>query len=418
MAHDRARAQLQDCMKDLQRFETIQEEAKRQELELDGLRAFKEAAQAGEDAKKKVVQLEIQLQAATAEHTRLQQLEEESRKTQEVARQTGVRLETQLDTIRDLQTERANLQVRMRALGASDEKRRELEQQLQRRDAALAAEQERVANLRRDMGNAQALQSELQTSREALQAATQRETRLQADVQGRDERVQQLGAEQARLAAELQAEKQHAVELAQRAQLADQLPGMQAAMRENEERRARLQADLDKCVEAGTQSAAEQARLKGALEGSQAAADAERQRLQQLQARVSEVAANTGRLLRKPALEFGDIPDGVKALIDREEAVLAHYDLEHPFALLGAEFADRAAKNAVHQSEATRVPLRMRRPQNFKGASEEDAVATAVRRHLAALVSKNGVEYLSQRAMEFSRKPEFLRTLNPDSVNK
>ena len=359
IAQQQAEAQRQAAMQaEQQRIAQQQAEAQRQAaMQAEQQRAAQQAALRAEQERIAAQQAEqariAEAQRQAAEQERLRVQEEQRRIAAEQAEaQRQAALKAEQERIAAQQAEQQHIaaeqaEAQRQAALKAEQERIAAQQAEQQRQAALKAEQERIAALQAEQERIAALQAEQQRI-----AAEQAEAQRQAALKAEQERIAALQAEQQRIAAE-QAEAQR-----------------QAALRAEQERIAAQQAEQQRL-------AAEQAEAQR-----QAALKAEQERIAAQQAEQQRIAAEQAEAQRQAALKAEQ--ERIVAQQAEQQRIAAEQAEAQRQAALKAERERILAQQAEEERLAAEEAARQRAEAAAKAEAERQAALKAEQERIAA----------------------------------
>ena len=379
IAQQQAEAQRQAAMQaEQQRIAQQQAEAQRQAaMQAEQQRAAQQAALRAEQERIAAQQAEqariAEAQRQAAEQERLRVQEEQRRIAAEQAeaqRQAALRAEQ--ERIAAQQAEQARIAEAQRQ--AAEQERLRIQEE-QRRIAAEQAEVQRQAALRAEQERIAAQQAEQQRI-----AAEQAEAQRQAALRAEQERIAAQQAEQQRIAAEqAEAQRQAALKAEQERIAAQQAEQQRIAAEQAEaQRQAALKAEQDRIAAQQAEQqriAAEQAEAQR-----QAALKAEQERIAAQQAEQQRIAAEQAEAQRQAALRAEQ--ERIAALQAEQQRIAAEQAKAQRQAALKAEQERIAAQQAeqqriaAEQAEAQRqAALKAERERILAQQAEEERLA-------------------------------------------
>ena len=385
IAQQQAEAQRQAAMQaEQQRIAQQQAEAQRQAaMQAEQQRAAQQAALRAEQERIAAQQAEqariAEAQRQAAEQERLRVQEEQRRIAAEQAeaqRQAALRAEQ--ERIAAQQAEQARIAEAQRQ--AAEQERLRIQEE-QRRIAAEQAEVQRQAALRAEQERIAAQQAEQQRI-----AAEQAEAQRQAALRAEQERIAAQQAEQQRIAAEqAEAQRQAALKAEQERIAAQQAEQQRIAAEQAEaQRQAALKAEQDRIAAQQAEQqriAAEQAEAQR-----QAALKAEQERIAAQQAEQQRIAAEQAEAQRQAALRAEQ--DRIAAQQAEQQRIAAEQAEAQRQAALKAERERILAQQAEEERLAAEEAARQRAEAAAKAEAERQAALKAEQERIAAEQAK------------------------------
>ena len=381
IAQQQAEAQRQAAMQaEQQRIAQQQAEAQRQAaMQAEQQRAAQQAALRAEQERIAAQQAEqariAEAQRQAAEQERLRVQEEQRRIAAEQAeaqRQAALRAEQ--ERIAAQQAEQARIAEAQRQ--AAEQERLRIQEE-QRRIAAEQAEVQRQAALRAEQERIAAQQAEQQRI-----AAEQAEAQRQAALRAEQERIAAQQAEQQRIAAEqAEAQRQAALKAEQERIAAQQAEQQRIAAEQAEaQRQAALKAEQDRIAAQQAEQqriAAEQAEAQR-----QAALKAEQERIAAQQAEQQRIAAEQAEAQRQAALRAEQ--ERIAAQQAEQQRLAAEQAEAQRQAALKAERERILAQQAEEERLAAEEAARQRAEAAAKAEAERQAALKAEQERIAA----------------------------------
>ena len=385
IAQQQAEAQRQAAMQaEQQRIVQQQAEAQRQAaMQAEQQRAAQQAALRAEQERIAAQQAEqariAEAQRQAAEQERLRVQEEQRRIAAEQAeaqRQAALRAEQ--ERIAAQQAEQARIAEAQRQ--AAEQERLRIQEE-QRRIAAEQAEVQRQAALRAEQERIAAQQAEQQRI-----AAEQAEAQRQAALRAEQERIAAQQAEQQRIAAEqAEAQRQAALKAEQERIAAQQAEQQRIAAEQAEaQRQAALKAEQDRIAAQQAEQqriAAEQAEAQR-----QAALKAEQERIAAQQAEQQRIAAEQAEAQRQAALRAEQ--ERIAAQQAEQQRIAAEQAEAQRQAALKAERERILAQQAEEERLAAEEAARQRAEAAAKAEAERQAALKAEQERIAAEQAK------------------------------
>ena len=385
IAQQQAEAQRQAAMQaEQQRIAQQQAEAQRQAaMQAEQQRAAQQAALRAEQERITAQQAEqariAEAQRQAAEQERLRVQEEQRRIAAEQAeaqRQAALRAEQ--ERIAAQQAEQARIAEAQRQ--AAEQERLRIQEE-QRRIAAEQAEVQRQAALRAEQERIAAQQAEQQRI-----AAEQAEAQRQAALRAEQERIAAQQAEQQRIAAEqAEAQRQAALKAEQERIAAQQAEQQRIAAEQAEaQRQAALKAEQDRIAAQQAEQqriAAEQAEAQR-----QAALKAEQERIAAQQAEQQRIAAEQAEAQRQAALRAEQ--ERIAAQQAEQQRIAAEQAEAQRQAALKAERERILAQQAEEERLAAEEAARQRAEAAAKAEAERQAALKAEQERIAAEQAK------------------------------
>ena len=385
IAQQQAEAQRQAAMQaEQQRIAQQQAEAQRQAaMQAEQQRAAQQAALRAEQERIAAQQAEqariAEAQRQAAEQERLRVQEEQRRIAAEQAeaqRQAALRAEQ--ERIAAQQAEQARIAEAQRQ--AAEQERLRIQEE-QRRIAAEQAEVQRQAALRAEQERIAAQQAEQQRI-----AAEQAEAQRQAALRAEQERIAAQQAEQQRIAAEqAEAQRQAALKAEQERIAAQQAEQQRIAAEQAEaQRQAALKAEQDRIAAQQAEQqriAAEQAEAQR-----QAALKAEQERIAAQQAEQQRIAAEQAEAQRQAALRAEQ--ERIAAQQAEQQRITAEQAEAQRQAALKAERERILAQQAEEERLAAEEAARQRAEAAAKAEAERQAALKAEQERIAAEQAK------------------------------
>jgi len=385
IAQQQAEAQRQAAMQaEQQRIAQQQAEAQRQAaMQAEQQRAAQQAALRAEQERIAAQQAEqariAEAQRQAAEQERLRVQEEQRRIAAEQAeaqRQAALRAEQ--ERIAAQQAEQARIAEAQRQ--AAEQERLRIQEE-QRRIAAEQAEVQRQAALRAEQERIAAQQAEQQRI-----AAEQAEAQRQAALRAEQERIAAQQAEQQRIAAEqAEAQRQAALKAEQERIAAQQAEQQRIAAEQAEaQRQAALKAEQDRIAAQQAEQqriAAEQAEAQR-----QAALKAEQERIAAQQAEQQRIAAEQAEAQRQAALKAEQ--ERIAAQQAEQQRLAAEQAEAQRQAALKAERERILAQQAEEERLAAEEAARQRAEAAAKAEAERQAALKAEQERIAAEQAK------------------------------
>ena len=385
IAQQQAEAQRQAAMQaEQQRIAQQQAEAQRQAaMQAEQQRAAQQAALRAEQERIAAQQAEqariAEAQRQAAEQERLRVQEEQRRIAAEQAeaqRQAALRAEQ--ERIAAQQAEQARIAEAQRQ--AAEQERLRIQEE-QRRIAAEQAEVQRQAALRAEQERIAAQQAEQQRI-----AAEQAEAQRQAALRAEQERIAAQQAEQQRIAAEqAEAQRQAALKAEQERIAAQQAEQQRIAAEQAEaQRQAALKAEQDRIAAQQAEQqriAAEQAEAQR-----QAALKAEQERIAAQQAEQQRIAAEQAEAQRQAALRAEQ--ERIAAQQAEQQRIAAEQAEAQRQAALKAERERILAQQAEKERLAAEEAARQRAEAAAKAEAERQAALKAEQERIAAEQAK------------------------------
>ena len=385
IAQQQAEAQRQAAMQaKQQRIAQQQAEAQRQAaMQAEQQRAAQQAALRAEQERIAAQQAEqariAEAQRQAAEQERLRVQEEQRRIAAEQAeaqRQAALRAEQ--ERIAAQQAEQARIAEAQRQ--AAEQERLRIQEE-QRRIAAEQAEVQRQAALRAEQERIAAQQAEQQRI-----AAEQAEAQRQAALRAEQERIAAQQAEQQRIAAEqAEAQRQAALKAEQERIAAQQAEQQRIAAEQAEaQRQAALKAEQDRIAAQQAEQqriAAEQAEAQR-----QAALKAEQERIAAQQAEQQRIAAEQAEAQRQAALRAEQ--ERIAAQQAEQQRIAAEQAEAQRQAALKAERERILAQQAEEERLAAEEAARQRAEAAAKAEAERQAALKAEQESIAAEQAK------------------------------
>ena len=385
IAQQQAEAQRQAAMQaEQQRIAQQQAEAQRQAaMQAEQQRAAQQAALRAEQERIAAQQAEqariAEAQRQAAEQERLRVQEEQRRIAAEQAeaqRQAALRAEQ--ERIAAQQAEQARIAEAQRQ--AAEQERLRIQEE-QRRIAAEQAEVQRQAALRAEQERIAAQQAEQQRI-----AAEQAEAQRQAALRAEQERIAAQQAEQQRIAAEqAEAQRQAALKAEQERIAAQQAEQQRIAAEQAEaQRQAALKAEQDRIAAQQAEQqriAAEQAEAQR-----QAALKAEQERIAAQQAEQQRIAAEQAEAQRQAALRAEQ--ERIAAQQAEQQRIAAEQAEAQRQAALKAERERILAQQAKEERLAAEEAARQRAEAAAKAEAERQAALKAEQERIAAEQAK------------------------------
>ena len=385
IAQQQAEAQRQAAMQaEQQRIAQQQAEAQRQAaMQAEQQRAAQQAALKAEQERIAAQQAEqariAEAQRQAAEQERLRVQEEQRRIAAEQAeaqRQAALRAEQ--ERIAAQQAEQARIAEAQRQ--AAEQERLRIQEE-QRRIAAEQAEVQRQAALRAEQERIAAQQAEQQRI-----AAEQAEAQRQAALRAEQERIAAQQAEQQRIAAEqAEAQRQAALKAEQERIAAQQAEQQRIAAEQAEaQRQAALKAEQDRIAAQQAEQqriAAEQAEAQR-----QAALKAEQERIAAQQAEQQRIAAEQAEAQRQAALRAEQ--ERIAAQQAEQQRIAAEQAEAQRQAALKAERERILAQQAEEERLAAEEAARQRAEAAAKAEAERQAALKAEQERIAAEQAK------------------------------
>ena len=385
IAQQQAEAQRQAAMQaEQQRIAQQQAEAQRQAaMQAEQQRAAQQAALRAEQERIAAQQAEqariAEAQRQAAEQERLRVQEEQRRIAAEQAeaqRQAALRAEQ--ERIAAQQAEQARIAEAQRQ--AAEQERLRIQEE-QRRIAAEQAEVQRQAALRAEQERIAAQQAEQQRI-----AAEQAEAQRQAALRAEQERIAAQQAEQQRIAAEqAEAQRQAALKAEQERIAAQQAEQQRIAAEQAEaQRQAALKAEQDRIAAQQAEQqriAAEQAEAQR-----QAALKAEQERIAAQQAEQQRIAAEQAEAQRQAALRAEQ--ERIAAQQAEQQRIAAEQAEAQRQAALKAEQERILAQQAEEERLAAEEAARQRAEAAAKAEAERQAALKAEQERIAAEQAK------------------------------
>ena len=385
IAQQQAEAQRQAAMQaEQQRIAQQQAEAQRQAaMQAEQQRAAQQAALRAEQERIAAQQAEqariAEAQRQAAEQERLRVQEEQRRIAAEQAeaqRQAALRAEQ--ERIAAQQAEQARIAEPQRQ--AAEQERLRIQEE-QRRIAAEQAEVQRQAALRAEQERIAAQQAEQQRI-----AAEQAEAQRQAALRAEQERIAAQQAEQQRIAAEqAEAQRQAALKAEQERIAAQQAEQQRIAAEQAEaQRQAALKAEQDRIAAQQAEQqriAAEQAEAQR-----QAALKAEQERIAAQQAEQQRIAAEQAEAQRQAALRAEQ--ERIAAQQAEQQRIAAEQAEAQRQAALKAERERILAQQAEEERLAAEEAARQRAEAAAKAEAERQAALKAEQERIAAEQAK------------------------------
>ena len=385
IAQQQAEAQRQAAMQaEQQRIAQQQAEAQRQAaMQAEQQRAAQQAALRAEQERIAAQQAEqariAEAQRQAAEQERLRVQEEQRRIAAEQAeaqRQAALRAEQ--ERIAAQQAEQARIAEAQRQ--AAEQERLRIQEE-QRRIAAEQAEVQRQAALRAEQERIAAQQAEQQRI-----AAEQAEAQRQAALRAEQERIAAQQAEQQRIAAEqAEAQRQAALKAEQERIAAQQAEQQRIAAEQAEaQRQAALKAEQDRIAAQQAEQqriAAEQAEAQR-----QAALKAEQERIAAQQAEQQRIAAEQAEAQRQAALRAEQ--ERIAAQQAEQQRIAAEQAEAQRQAALKAERERILAQQAEEERLAAEEAARQRAEAAAKAEAERQAALKAEQERIAAEQAK------------------------------
>ena len=385
IAQQQAEAQRQAAMQaEQQRIAQQQAEAQRQAaMQAEQQRAAQQAALRAEQERIAAQQAEqariAEAQRQAAEQERLRVQEEQRRIAAEQAeaqRQAALRAEQ--ERIAAQQAEQARIAEAQRQ--AAEQERLRIQEE-QRRIAAEQAEVQRQAALRAEQERIAAQQAEQQRI-----AAEQAEAQRQAALRAEQERIAAQQAEQQRIAAEqAEAQRQAALKAEQERIAAQQAEQQRIAAEQAEaQRQAALKAEQDRIA---TQQAEQQRIAAEQAEAQrQAALKAEQERIAAQQAEQQRIAAEQAEAQRQAALRAEQ--ERIAAQQAEQQRIAAEQAEAQRQAALKAERERILAQQAEEERLAAEEAARQRAEAAAKAEAERQAALKAEQERIAAEQAK------------------------------
>ena len=381
IAQQQAEAQRQAAMQaEQQRIAQQQAEAQRQAaMQAEQQRAAQQAALRAEQERIAAQQAEqariAEAQRQAAEQERLRVQEEQRRIAAEQAeaqRQAALRAEQ--ERIAAQQAEQARIAEAQRQ--AAEQERLRIQEE-QRRIAAEQAEVQRQAALRAEQERIAAQQAEQQRI-----AAEQAEAQRQAALRAEQERIAAQQAEQQRIAAEqAEAQRQAALKAEQERIAAQQAEQQRIAAEQAEaQRQAALKAEQERIAAQQAEQqriAAEQAEAQR-----QAALKAEQERIAAQQAEQQRIAAEQAEAQRQAALRAEQ--ERIAAQQAEQQRIAAEQAEAQRQAALKAERERILAQQAEEERLAAEEAARQRAEAAAKAEAERQAALKAEQERIAA----------------------------------
>ena len=381
IAQQQAEAQRQAAMQaEQQRIAQQQAEAQRQAaMQAEQQRAAQQAALRAEQERIAAQQAEqariAEAQRQAAEQERLRVQEEQRRIAAEQAeaqRQAALRAEQ--ERIAAQQAEQARIAEAQRQ--AAEQERLRIQEE-QRRIAAEQAEVQRQAALRAEQERIAAQQAEQQRI-----AAEQAEAQRQAALKAEQERIAAQQAEQQRIAAEqAEAQRQAALKAEQERIAAQQAEQQRIAAEQAEaQRQAALKAEQERIAAQQAEQqriAAEQAEAQR-----QAALKAEQERIAAQQAEQQRIAAEQAEAQRQAALKAEQ--ERIAAQQAEQQRIAAEQAEAQRQAALKAERERILAQQAEEERLAAEEAARQRAEAAAKAEAERQAALKAEQERIAA----------------------------------
>ena len=385
IAQQQAEAQRQAAMQaEQQRIAQQQAEAQRQAaMQAEQQRAAQQAALRAEQERIAAQQAEqariAEAQRQAAEQERLRVQEEQRRIAAEQAeaqRQAALRAEQ--ERIAAQQAEQARIAEAQRQ--AAEQERLRIQEE-QRRIAAEQAEVQRQAALRAEQERIAAQQAEQQRI-----AAEQAEAQRQAALRAEQERIAAQQAEQQRIAAEqAEAQRQAALKAEQERIAAQQAEQQRIAAEQAEaQRQAALKAEQDRIAAQQAEQqriAAEQAEAQR-----QAALKAEQERIAAQQAEQQRIAAEQAEAQRQAALRAEQ--ERIAAQQAEQQRIAAEQAEAQRQAALKAERERILAQQAEEERLAAEEAARQRAEAAAKAEAERQPALKAEQERIAAEQAK------------------------------
>ena len=385
IAQQQAEAQRQAAMQaEQQRIAQQQAEAQRQAaMQAEQQRAAQQATLRAEQERIAAQQAEqariAEAQRQAAEQERLRVQEEQRRIAAEQAeaqRQAALRAEQ--ERIAAQQAEQARIAEAQRQ--AAEQERLRIQEE-QRRIAAEQAEVQRQAALRAEQERIAAQQAEQQRI-----AAEQAEAQRQAALRAEQERIAAQQAEQQRIAAEqAEAQRQAALKAEQERIAAQQAEQQRIAAEQAEaQRQAALKAEQDRIAAQQAEQqriAAEQAEAQR-----QAALKAEQERIAAQQAEQQRIAAEQAEAQRQAALRAEQ--ERIAAQQAEQQRIAAEQAEAQRQAALKAERERILAQQAEEERLAAEEAARQRAEAAAKAEAERQAALKAEQERIAAEQAK------------------------------
>ena len=385
IAQQQAEAQRQAAMQaEQQRIAQQQAEAQRQAaMQAEQQRAAQQATLRAEQERIAAQQAEqariAEAQRQAAEQERLRVQEEQRRIAAEQAeaqRQAALRAEQ--ERIAAQQAEQARIAEAQRQ--AAEQERLRIQEE-QRRIAAEQAEAQRQAALRAEQERIAAQQAEQQRI-----AAEQAEAQRQAALRAEQERIAAQQAEQQRIAAEqAEAQRQAALKAEQERIAAQQAEQQRIAAEQAEaQRQAALKAEQDRIAAQQAEQqriAAEQAEAQR-----QAALKAEQERIAAQQAEQQRIAAEQAEAQRQAALRAEQ--ERIAAQQAEQQRIAAEQAEAQRQAALKAERERILAQQAEEERLAAEEAARQRAEAAAKAEAERQAALKAEQERIAAEQAK------------------------------
>ena len=385
IAQQQAEAQRQAAMQaEQQRIAQQQAEAQRQAaMQAEQQRAAQQAALRAEQERIAAQQAEqariAEAQRQAAEQERLRVQEEQRRIAAEQAeaqRQAALRAEQ--ERIAAQQAEQARIAEAQRQ--AAEQERLRIQEE-QRRIAVEQAEVQRQAALRAEQERIAAQQAEQQRI-----AAEQAEAQRQAALRAEQERIAAQQAEQQRIAAEqAEAQRQAALKAEQERIAAQQAEQQRIAAEQAEaQRQAALKAEQDRIAAQQAEQqriAAEQAEAQR-----QAALKAEQERIAAQQAEQQRIAAEQAEAQRQAALRAEQ--ERIAAQQAEQQRIAAEQAEAQRQAALKAERERILAQQAEEERLAAEEAARQRAEAAAKAEAERQAALKAEQERIAAEQAK------------------------------
>ena len=385
IAQQQAEAQRQAAMQaEQQRIAQQQAEAQRQAaMQAEQQRAAQQAALRAEQERIAAQQAEqariAEAQRQAAEQERLRVQEEQRRIAAEQAeaqRQAALRAEQ--ERIAAQQAEQARIAEAQRQ--AAEQERLRIQEE-QRRIAAEQAEVQRQAALRAEQERIAAQQAEQQRI-----AAEQAEAQRQAALRAEQERIAAQQAEQQRIAAEqAEAQRQAALKAEQERIAAQQAEQQRIAAEQAEaQRQAALKAEQDRIAAQQAEQqriAAEQAEAQR-----QAALKAEQERIAAQQAEQQRIAAEQAEAQRQAALRAEQ--ERIAAQQAEQQRLAAEQAEAQRQSALKAERERILAQQAEEERLAAEEAARQRAEAAAKAEAERQAALKAEQERIAAEQAK------------------------------
>ena len=381
IAQQQAEAQRQAAMQaEQQRIAQQQAEAQRQAaMQAEQQRAAQQAALRAEQERIAAQQAEqariAEAQRQAAEQERLRVQEEQRRIAAEQAeaqRQAALRAEQ--ERIAAQQAEQARIAEAQRQ--AAEQERLRIQEE-QRRIAAEQAEVQRQAALRAEQERIAAQQAEQQRI-----AAEQAEAQRQAALRAEQERIAAQQAEQQRIAAEqAEAQRQAALKAEQERIAAQQAEQQRIAAEQAEaQRQAALKAEQDRIA---TQQAEQQRIAAEQAEAQrQAALKAEQERIAAQQAEQQRIAAEQAEAQRQAALRAEQ--ERIAAQQAEQQRIAAEQAEAQRQAALKAERERILAQQAEEERLAAEEAARQRAEAAAKAEAERQAALKAEQERIAS----------------------------------